>query len=158
MLLSALTVGIIFLCAFLYVSVDSLEYNQIGLNYSEYFKTVENRTYSSGWYFLGLGHQFLKYQLNVNTMEFSNNYGSIMPPIECRTKDGLALRLEVAFQYRPEIDNLYSIYMNYADEIENILLRNAIDSISLTSTYYNASSFFSNKGVIADKMADNLRD
>mmetsp|Transcript_19429 Transcript_19429/g.18544 ORF Transcript_19429/g.18544 Transcript_19429/m.18544 type:complete len:117 (+) Transcript_19429:229-579(+) len=91
-------------------------------------------------------------------MEFSEAANAILPPIECRTQDGLSLRMEVAFQYRPEADYIYEIYMNYADEIEDILLRVTIDSLSRTSTYYNASSFFSNKQVIMEDMTTSLTE
>mmetsp|Transcript_17226 Transcript_17226/g.12301 ORF Transcript_17226/g.12301 Transcript_17226/m.12301 type:complete len:191 (+) Transcript_17226:37-609(+) len=152
LLLGVLVVGLICLGLFLYISIDSLDYNQIGLNYSEYFKSVENKTYYAGFHFLGIGHQFLKYQLNVQTMEFSDAKEAVLPPIECRTKDGLSVQLEVSFQYKPVEAHLYDIYMNYASEIQDILLRVAIDSISRTSTYYNASYFFSDKLQIIDVM------
>jgi hypothetical protein len=61
---------------------------------------VENKTYFAGFHFLGLGHEFIPYQLNVKTLEFSKNAGATLPSIACRTKDGLALSLEVSFQYR----------------------------------------------------------
>ena len=97
LLLGSLAVGIIFLSIFIIFSLDTLQYNQVGLNYSKFFKSVENRTYWYGFHFLGIGHAFIPYQLNVKSIEFSNNVGANLPPIECRTKDGLSLWLEVAF-------------------------------------------------------------
>ncbi len=130
LLIGVLTVGIVCLASFILISLASLTYNQVGLNYSKYFKSVQNKTYTAGFHFLGIGHEFIPYQLNVQSMEFSKNKGAVLPPIDCRTKDGLSLRLEVAFQYRVEADRIYDIYMNYSDQIQPILLRIAIDSIS----------------------------
>lgn len=96
-LLGSLGLGLIVLGFFIGFSLKGLTYNEIGLNYSSYFKSVENKTYSSGFHFLGLGHEFVPYQLNIKTIEFSKNAGASLPPIACRTKDGLTLNLEVSF-------------------------------------------------------------
>lgn len=96
-LIGSLGVGIVMLAVFLGFSLSSLTYNQVGLNYSSYFKSIENATYTSGYHFIGLGHTFIPYQLNVETMDFSLENGATMPPIDCRTKDGLNLNIEFSF-------------------------------------------------------------
>ena len=39
-------------------SLSVLSYNEVGLNYSNWFKTIENKTYEHGIWFIGLGHSF----------------------------------------------------------------------------------------------------
>jgi len=39
-------------------SLSVLSYNEVGLNYSNWFKTIENKTYEHGIHFIGLGHSF----------------------------------------------------------------------------------------------------
>lgn len=39
-------------------SLSVLSYNEVGLNYSNWFKTIENKTYMHGIHFIGLGHSF----------------------------------------------------------------------------------------------------
>ena len=39
-------------------SLSVLSYNEVGLNYSNWFKTVEEKTYQHGIQFIGLGHSF----------------------------------------------------------------------------------------------------
>lgn len=63
--MGALGVGVVVLGLFILMSVSSLSYNQIGLNYSSYFKSVENKTYDAGFHFIGLGHTFIPYQLSI---------------------------------------------------------------------------------------------
>ena len=65
LLCCTLVFGFVFLTIFLIASLASLSYNEVGLNYSTYFKSVENKTYSNGIHFIGLGHEFIKYPLNV---------------------------------------------------------------------------------------------
>jgi hypothetical protein len=45
LLCGSLSLGLLILTIFLWVSLDNLEFNQVGLNYSSYFKSVENATY-----------------------------------------------------------------------------------------------------------------
>jgi len=98
LLIGSLTLGLVILTFFLGVSLDKLEFNTVGLNYSSYFKSVENATYTSGYHFIGLGHDFISYDLSVQTMEFSKNTRkATLPPINCRTRDGLTLMLEISF-------------------------------------------------------------
>jgi hypothetical protein len=46
LLCGSLSLGLLILTIFLWVSLDQLDFNQVGLNYSSYFKSVENATYT----------------------------------------------------------------------------------------------------------------
>lgn len=149
--------GLVILSLFLFVSLDSLQYNQVGLNYSNYFKSVEDSTYEAGYHFIGLGHDFIPYDLKISTMEFGDDKKTRdLPKISCRTKDGLKLDLEVSFQYRVMKEHIYKIYTKYGDEMKKILLRMAVDSISDTSTLYTSYDFFTFRELISAKMKDDL--
>lgn len=100
LLICSTTFGLVVLIVFLGFSIDSLSYNQVGLNYSGIFKSVENKTYTPGYHFVGLGHNFIPYEVTISTVEFSKNKDATLPLISCRTKDGLKLDLEISFQYR----------------------------------------------------------
>ena len=51
--LTALVTIILIAC-----SLSVLSYNEVGLNYSNWFKTIENKTYYHGIHFIGIGHGF----------------------------------------------------------------------------------------------------
>ena len=79
-------------------SLSVLSYNEVGLNYSTWFKTIEEKTYEHGIQFIGLGHGFQRYDIKVNTIEYSQNKDTAtLPMIKCRTRDGLVLDLEASF-------------------------------------------------------------
>ena len=65
--LTALVALILILC-----SLSTLNYSEVGLNYSDWFKVVENTSYKHGIHFIGLGHSFKRYNLALTTIEFSN--------------------------------------------------------------------------------------
>jgi regulator of protease activity HflC (stomatin/prohibitin superfamily) len=89
-------------------------------------------------------------------MEFSKRGSATLPQISCRTKDGLKLDLEISFQYQIQSDKIYDIYTTYGEEMNNILLRVAIDSISDTSTLYSSYDFFTMRETIGSKMKQDL--
>jgi hypothetical protein len=53
----------------------------------------------NGLHFLGIGHSFIKFPRNVQTIEFSKEATANQPPISSRTSDGLEVILEISFQY-----------------------------------------------------------
>jgi hypothetical protein len=100
--LTALVAIILIACSF-----SVLNYNEAGLNYSSWFKVIENKTYEHGIHFIGLGHAFHRYEISLTTIEFSKDKSATLPMIKCRTRDGLELDLEVSLQYKPVKDSIY---------------------------------------------------
>ena len=94
-------------------SLSVLTYNEVGLNYSYWFKTIEDKTYEHGIQFIGLGHSFIKYDIKLNTIEFSKAPDATLPMIKCRTPDGLELDLEASLQYNVEPESIFKIYTSY---------------------------------------------
>ena len=93
--LTALVTIILIAC-----SLSVLNYNEVGLNYSNWFKVIEDKTYERGIHFIGLGHAFHRYQISLTTIEFSKDKEASLPMIRCRNSDGLELDLEISLQYR----------------------------------------------------------
>jgi len=140
-------------------SMSVLTYNEIGLNYSNWFKTVEEKTYTHGIHFIGLGHAFQKYDIKLNTIEFSNEPDANLPMIKCRTSDGLELDLEASLQYRVSQDDgaIFKIYTHYGPNEKDILMRVVVDVISDTSTEYSSNDFFTKRSIIQERMLTDLR-
>ena len=89
-------------------------------------------------------------------MDFSHDKGARMPPIDCRTSDGLNLNLEFSFQYRVLPEKIYESFTTYGNSLETILLRMAIDAISEVSTEFTAFQFFSERKKISSAMKQSL--
>lgn len=147
-------VAVIMICS----AFSVLGYNEVGLNYSAWFKTVEKDTYEHGITYIGLGHEFIKYDIKVNTIEFSNFRDSDLPMIKCRTKDGLELDIEASLQYVVQPKNVYNIYTNYGKDEKEILTRVIIDVISDTATKFKASGFFQRRSEIQSEMKKDLEE
>lgn len=88
--------GILITIIMVFSAMEVLDYNEVGLNYSSWFKTVENKTYQNGINYIGLGHDFIRYDIKLNTIEFSNARDADLPLIETRTNDGLIIDIEAS--------------------------------------------------------------
>lgn len=75
---------------------EVLGYNEVGLRYSTWYKVVENKTYTHGIHWIGLGYDFIRYDIKLNTIEFSKSRDAQLPLIHTRTKDGLIVSLEAS--------------------------------------------------------------
>jgi regulator of protease activity HflC (stomatin/prohibitin superfamily) len=139
-------------------SISVLSYNEVGLNYSNWFKTVQDKTYEHGIHVIGLGHSFQRYDIKLNTIEFSNAPDATLPMIKCRTKDGLELDLEASLQYRVDPNNIFKIYTSYGTQEKEILNRVVVDSISDTSVQFTSNDFFVNRSIIQHKMQEDLKE
>jgi hypothetical protein len=93
------SIGVVVLTVLMWMMINTLEYNQVGLNYSGIFSSVAKESYNPGIHVLGLGHYFLPYPTTLQTLEFSHGKKADLPTISCRTEDGLSLNLEISFQY-----------------------------------------------------------
>merc|ERR1719440_2118932 len=142
-----------------FMSFDTLEYQEMGLNYSWISETVERETYASGRYYLGVGNHFIKFPSMVKSVFFLDDMSpnSQGPALQSRTRDGLNVRLEVSFQYRLIFKDLYKLYTTLGVHYEKTLVRMAIEQLTTAATVHNAHNFFNNRTIIAEEMHELLQ-
>lgn len=149
---------------------DSLEYQEMGLNYNWAYETVQKNTFDSGRYYLGLGNHFIKFPKMVKSIYLTDNSerqsyyraSSALsrqyqgPSLQSRTRDGLNVRLEVSFQYRLKPETLYELYTTLGLNYEQILVRMAIEQLATSATQHTANFFFTNRTSISREMHGDL--
>jgi hypothetical protein len=109
------------------ISFSSLEYNEYGLDYNSFTKTIDKVPYTNGRYMLGIGHEFIIFPRAVQTVEFSFDTAADGPPLYSRTQDGLEVIIEISFQYHFMPEKLFDIYMQYRDNYRQVLRNVAMD-------------------------------
>jgi len=146
---AAATLIILFLLSF-----DTLEYQEMGLNYSWISETVEDKPYTSGRYYLGLGNHFIKFPKMVKQVCFIDEImeDTKGPALQSRTRDGLNVRLEVSFQYRIKFEKLYELFTTLGQNYQQTFLRMAIEQLTTAATMHDAHFFFSNRTIISTEM------
>jgi len=157
-LVPVLVVAAATLVVLFFLSFDSLEYQEYGLNYSRISETVEKKPYTSGRYYLGIANHFIKFPRMVNSVLFTDDNDNTRqgPALQSRTKDGLNVRLEVSFQYRLQFDKVYDLYKTLGQDYEPTFLRMAIEQLATAATDHSAHFFFTNRTSIGAVMHDRL--
>jgi len=142
----------------IFLSFDTLEYQEMGLNYSWISETVEKTSFAAGRYYLGVGNHFIKFPSMVKSLQFLDDQSPTTqgPALQSRTRDGLNVRLEVSFQYRLQFPTLYKLYTTLGDQYELVLVRMAIEQLTTAATFHTAHNFFSNRSVIGEEMHKRL--
>jgi len=143
----ACIVGVILLI----LGFSSLEATEYGLDYSWLSKTISPTALGNGLYFIGIGHSFIRFPRNVQTVEFSKDANANRPAIESRTSDGLEVTLEISFQYLLQPESLFELYMHYGSGFQQVIQNVAIDILTQEATKYTAYNFFMERGPIKDK-------
>lgn len=149
-------IGLFTLIVIIIFSFASIGIKEIGLNYSSLFQSIDKKTYSSGFYYIGITHSFLTFPSVVQNIEFSNEAHAHMGPIRSRTLDGLEVQLDVSFQYKLKFEGLYSMYMKYGPDYERVFILTAINSLTDMTTKFNAYNFFYDRQSIGDTMKNEL--
>lgn len=156
--LAVVVVAVIVAVILFFASFGTLEYQEIGLNYSFITETISKDAYTSGRYFLGIGAYFIKFPKSVITLLFSEQSSERKdgPAMLSRTFDGLNVKLEVSFQYRLNPLKLYDLYTTLGPEYEKILIRTAFEHLTTAATKHTAHDFFTNRSFIAFEMQKGL--
>mmetsp|Transcript_57759 Transcript_57759/g.122871 ORF Transcript_57759/g.122871 Transcript_57759/m.122871 type:complete len:336 (+) Transcript_57759:154-1161(+) len=144
---------VLFFCTF-----RSLEYTELGLNYSLFSNSIEDKGYTAGRYYLGLGHGFVRFPSTVQTIQFSSEHDSVGPLLRSRTSDGLEVELEVSFQYQLNSSELHTLYHDFGQDYERVFVTSAMDLITTMATHYNATAFFNDRLAISLDMEMELKD
>ena len=138
------------------LSFATLEQTQYGLDYNGITLSVDNITMaSSGLYFLGLGHSFIKFPKVVQTIEFNSNNGQFL---HTRTSDGLPLTLGVSFQFTYNPTRLYDLYVSYKGQHRHVYENTATAVIANLACNFSAYEFFNDKAGITVAMQARVRD
>jgi hypothetical protein len=141
-------------------SFGTVEYQEIGLNYSWISQTVEASPYSNGRYYLGIGNHFIKFPRMVVSIFFLNDLSQDAhgPALRSRTKDGLNVELEISFQYRLKPMDVHDMYQTLGEGYESTFVRMAIEQLTSAATKHDAHFFFTNRTTISNEMHKTLED
>jgi len=158
----AVGIAALFSIILLVCSFDVLEYTELGLNYAWITEQIEDHVYTSGRYYLGLGHSFLKFPRTVQSIVFIDDMYTLSsatragPALRSRTSDGLVVHLEVSFQYKLKQEDLYKLYTTLGPGYRATLTRMAIEQMTASATKFKAAQYFDDRTKIADKFHSEL--
>lgn len=149
---AALACGSCTLFVLLLMSLGALEPLQYGLTVNWVTRQVDQKTlYKGGRHFIGPWNSFVAFpstQVTVLFAEGDGGYG----PLVTRTKDGLSLTLQLAFQYQVDEQKLGELYSMANMQYEPLFVRNARDVLLKAAADYEAFQYWQEREKIGHEM------
>jgi len=129
------------------MNTQQLEFKDGSLDSGELY--TENR------YFLGVGKQFITFPKTYQTINFNADQGD---PIAIRSRDGLVIRMDVAFQYTLTSSgkDLMALYMRWQSNYGDAFGKQARNTVRNVAAKYDAFEFFFNRSVIVGDITSNM--
>lgn len=136
------------------IGTHTVDEKEWGLDQNTWNKEIDyNKVYGAGRHHLGVWHKFIIFPKTMQTIEFADEN-----IIKSRTQDGLAVSLEISFQYQLVKDHIPSLYKELAEDYHNHYWRLARDSVRDTASFYDAIEFFHDRTEIGSIMEIGMYD
>ncbi|CAJ1330946.1 unnamed protein product, partial [Effrenium voratum] len=150
-------------CAFLAVALALLSLQAVpnlhyGIRYNNAQKWADiDNVYTSGRYFIGPWNSFVLFPALVQNVEFSNAFalaasGNRYPALHTRTKEGLALNLEVALQYKLRQQDVGKLYTEFNVDSESFFVSTIRDTLIKVAADYEAHHLWDQRKQVGDQM------
>lgn len=112
--------------------------------------------YHGGRHLIGPWNSFIPFPSTVVTVTFVKGRSG-NGPLATRTKDGLSLTLQLAFQYKMEKDRLGDLYKLANLQYEPLFVRTAKEVLLRAAADYEASEYWQEREKIGIEMQDLLQ-
>jgi regulator of protease activity HflC (stomatin/prohibitin superfamily) len=111
---------------------------------------VTREIFTSGRYFLGLTFDFERYPTTLQSINF---WDGDQGTLKASTNEGQAITLEISFQYRLMIENLYELYRDYEQGYETNYVSVAGQAIkNMAASEYSTTDFFETREAIQEAL------
>lgn len=164
-ILFLLIITFILIIILISVGIAILEYDEVGILYNTYFKTLDdNNKYKTdtGRFFVGIYGKFIKFPKYYDSIEFSdekvdNKTTADASMLSCSTLEGIEITLEISYYYTLNHDKLMELYLNFGENWKDVLIKVSIESIKNTSTKIRIITFFEDRNYVSSQIKTNLQ-
>jgi len=134
------------------LSIGTLSPLERGLTVNIITKQVNQESvYEGGRHLIGPFNSFIAFPATQVTVSFEKGNGGV-GPLQTRTKDGLSLTMQLAFQYRMDTSQLGKLFAMANMQYEPLFVRNARDVLLKAAADYEAFEYWQNREKIGEEM------
>eukprot|EP00434_Breviolum_minutum_P006276 symbB.v1.2.005536.t1/scaffold323.1/size229223/13 len=150
--------GLFALVVLAIVSLQAVPNLHYGIRYNTARKWADvDNVYTAGRYFIGPWNTFVLFPAVVQNVEFSNTFGLATsgqryPALHTRTKEGLALNLEVALQYRLKEREVGRLYTEFNVDFQNFFVSTIRESVIKVAADYEAYQLWDRRKEVGNQM------
>ena len=143
-------IGVILMIVLLSISWRVIEENEMGLLFNVASRHFDReQIYEAGRHYVNVGNYFVKFPKTSQILEVDG--------MEARTSDGLALVVDISFNYRivQDVETLLRIYERYGadqEEYSKILRKMASNIVRDACSMFESYAFFQNRDGIVQSI------
>lgn len=115
---------------------------------------VESQPYDTGYYYVGLGSDFVTFSKRFNEIRFSLGGGNRV--LTVRALDGQLVQTDIVIKYRFSFETLYDMFMNYGTSVHDVITRLSRSRLRDVAAQYRSEDFFSRRIEIEEHMRQAL--
>jgi len=108
--LLSLCLGFVALIVYIAVAIEGVEPTEFAIIRNNLNQDIDSEALGSGLHWVGLFSSLIHFPSIHKSIEFSDDTAAQQKPLSTRTKEGLELHINFAFQYYLEKENLSQIY------------------------------------------------
>lgn len=155
---------LVLLASFLGYSLGSVEPLHYGIRYNFFNKYADvNTVYGPGRHLIGPWSTFLIFPADIRSVEFTDETllhpaGLRYPALHTRTKEGLALHLQVSLQYRLTKDKVGMLYTEFNQAYEEMFVSTIRDTLIRAAADYEAWQLWTERSKVGAKMQEMVND
>lgn len=149
---------LIFTAVFAAFSLGAVPPLTYGIRYNLFNKQADTENVMGpGRYFIGPWNTFLLFPASVQTIEFTSEprlsaSGLRFPALHSRTKEGLALHLQVSLQYQLKFDQVGQLYNEFNNNYENMFTSTIRDTLIRAASDYEAYQLWEERAAVGERM------
>jgi regulator of protease activity HflC (stomatin/prohibitin superfamily) len=134
----------------------------VGINIDSTTRSYDPKAiYGPGRYFLGIGHYFVVFPIDFQSVDFT--YSEKVKDggdrsLTVITKSGQSIYLDVSFYYRLDETKVVQLFQKYGSGVHQFLERESQDLLRITCSQYELEDFFYKRDEIASVMQSQLND
>lgn len=150
---------VILSCIIVIPSVSKVDTTEIAIRKNSWTGVVDlDDRYEAGRHWIGWSYRLIKYPKTIQTITYNPGNEATDMQLTSRTADGLAIDLDVSFQYKLRLEDLDQIYMEYEKDYEPTIVRVSRSILRDVVANFTAIEFFTDRDVIGQEMEDALRE
>jgi len=138
-------------------AVPPLQYG-VRYNYFNKYADIDN-VYTAGRHFIGPFNAFVLFPSSTQTVEFVNDLslsaeGQRFSALHTRTKEGLALHMQVSLQYRLKGAEVGKLYSEFNTFYEDMFISTIRDTLIQTAAEYEAYQLWTQRIQVGERMQE----
>ena len=151
--LLSLCIGFVAIIVYVAVAIEGVEPTEFAIIRNNLSQNVDKENVlEGGLHWVGVFYSLVRFPSIHKSIEFSSDAVAQNQKLMTRTKEGLSLEIDFAFQYQLKKEELPDLYLKFLQDYEKIYAKIARNAVPQAAGDFNASAYWLNRTIVGDEM------